>query len=833
MIQQGERSESRMRVVRHEIVDTRNASTPKVSSDVPSYTLQRYRPLMPSSSNQPQVLDDKMGNGSNTPVTREKIDHALFSAAPVSETKAAAKGKSAVNRSVADPAPRPNFTAASQLHEKDDRSKRKEKWSRVVVEGDREVPGEGKKRKGKRATTSAEQEDDKDNDTFEQAEAKAELRKQRKLEKARRKANAPVPILLPEYISVSNLASALKVRVEDFHTKLQELGFDSFSNSHILNAEISGLIAQEYNFEPIIERGESEDLRARLPAEDQSMLPPRPPIVTIMGHVDHGKTTILDFLRNSSVAASEHGGITQHIGAFTVAMPSGKVITFLDTPGHAAFLDMRQRGANVTDIVVLVVAADDGVKPQTIEAIKHAKAANVPIIVAINKVDKPEVDIEKVKAGLASNDVDIEDYGGDTQVVNISGKTGQGIPDLENAIVTLAEVIDMRAEVDGSAEGWVLEASVKAMGKVATILVRRGTMRVGDFIVAGKTWARIRCMRNEAGVEIDEATPGTPIEIDGWRSQPEAGDEVLQAPDEAKAKSVVDHRLEKAERDQLAVDMEAINVTRTAVNEQRREKAEADASMNAELESDAAMLDAFEDLAAKTLKREQNKGCQTVNFIIKADVSGSLEAVVNSVSAIGNGDVRPRILRSGVGRLTEFDITHASYAKGHVINFNSPIDAHIQRMADETGVKILTHTIIYSLVDSVKKELESILPPKITQRVVGEADIIQIFSIKIKGRQQKPVAGCRLSNGTIARNARIKVLRMGEKIFDGMFCPMLNILLRADRCIGTLSALKNVKKDIEEAKRGSECGISFEGWDAFREGDQIQAYEEIREKRFL
>jgi len=611
--------------------------------------------------------------------------------------------------------------------------------------------------------------DEEDNE-YALAAQKAQLKRDRKAAKAAKKAAAPTPVLLPEYISVTNLASALRVRLDDFVEKMEELGFEETSPDFILNGETAGLIAQEYNFEPLIDRSESEDLKARPPAEDTSIFPPRPPVVTIMGHVDHGKTTILDFLRKSSVAAGEAGGITQHIGAFSVPMPSGKVITFLDTPGHAAFLNMRQRGANVTDIVVLVVAADDSVKPQTIEAINHAKGARVPIIVAINKVDKEEANIDRVKQDLARHNVEIEDYGGDTQVVCVSGKTGQGMAELEEAVLTLSDVLDMRADTEGAAEGWVLEASIKSMGKVATVLVRRGTMRPGDFIVAGQTWARIRCMRNEAGAEIAEAGPGTPVEIDGWKEQPDAGDEVLQAPTEQKAKSVVDYRVEAAERDRLAEDMEAINEERKAVHEKRlREKQEAAiAKAKAKARDPEESEEAGEDAEAEAeAEEDQPHGPKKVYFIVKGDVSGSVEAVLDSIAAIGNAEIAPHVLRSGVGAVSEFDVEHAAVARGFVISFNSAVDAAIKRKAEAAGVGLLESNIIYRLVDDVKAKLSEFLPPLVSQKVLGEAEVAQVFDITVKGRRQKPVAGCKVRNGVVGRNAKVRVLRNGKKVFDG------------------------------------------------------------------
>ncbi|KAI9814949.1 MAG: hypothetical protein M1832_005588 [Thelocarpon impressellum] len=626
---------------------------------------------------------------------------------------------------------------------------------------------------------------------------KVERKRQKKKDRTGRSGITPTPVLIPDYISVDNLAGLLKVRTEDFAQKLDALGFDDLSYDHVLNAETAGLIAMEYGHAPMLDTSESHDLRARPEAEDKSSLPSRPPVVTIMGHVDHGKTTLLDQLRKSSVAASEHGGITQHIGAFSVAMPSGRLITFLDTPGHAAFLSMRRRGANVTDIVVLVVAADDSVKPQTVEAIKHAKAARVPMIVAVNKIDKEGANVERVKQDLARHGVDVEDFGGDTQVVNVSGKTGQGMAELEEAVATLSEILDLRAERDGQAEGWVLEATTKERGRVATVLVRRGTIRPGDVIVAGQSWARIRTLRNEGGVEVDAAGPGTPVEIDGWREQAQAGNEVLQAADEGQAKSVVESRVQHAERLKMAADMEAVNESRR-LEQEKREREDAVANGLTATEAPKA------------------SGIREVSFVVKGDVSGSVEAVLNSVSALGNQEVRARVLRSGVGTVSEWDVEHAAAAGGHVISFNTPIDATIARLAESSGVAILDHRIIYRLVDDVKDRLSDQLAPTVTQRVTGEAEVAQVFAINVKGRATKPVAGCKVRNGLISRTSKVRVVRGGEVIYDG-----------------SLASLKNVKKDVPEMRKGGECGLGFSEWDGFGVGDQVQCYEERVEKRSL
>ena len=600
-----------------------------------------------------------------------------------------------------------------------------------------------------------------DDDMFAMKQERKEHRK--KAREIQKQAAPPTQIYLPEFISVSNLAGVLRVRVEDFLMKMKELGFDDLHNDHVLDAETAGLIAAEFNFEAIIDRQDDQDLKPQPPAMDKTTLPTRPPVVTIMGHVDHGKTTLLDFLRKSSVAASEHGGITQHIGAFSVPMPGGRLVTFLDTPGHAAFLAMRQRGANVTDIVILVVAADDSVMPQTIEAIKHAQSAKVPMIVAINKVDKEDSNIERVKQDLARYGVEVEDYGGDTQVVCVSGKTGQGMEELEDAAVALADIIDMHAETDGQAEGWVLEATTKKSGRVATVLVRRGTLRPGDVIVAGTAWARVRCLRNEAGAIVPEAGPGTPVEVDGWREQPSAGDEMLEAPDEQKAKSVIEFRMEGLDRTQMTVDIAAINESRRLEQEKREqlEKAAAVATASAEQNPPPANGEATEEIKPET------PSFQEVFFILKGDVSGSLEAVTNAMSALGNSEVRPRILRSGVGTITEFDIDHAAVAKGHIISFNTNVDGSTRRDAESKGVKIIDQSIIYRLVDDVKAVLLEKLPDVITQKVIGEAEVAQVFDINIKGRVTVPVAGCRVRNGLVSKGSKIRVLRGKETVYDG------------------------------------------------------------------
>jgi translation initiation factor IF-2 len=653
----------------------------------------------------------------------------------------------------------------------------------------------------------------------------AEKKAQRAAERAAQQSEQKNQIKLPEFISVQNLAQALGVRYEQFVNRLEDLGYEDIFPGKIFNTEISGLIAMEYEMEPVFDssmkEAEERDLKARpaVDEQDKDLLPTRPPVVTIMGHVDHGKTTILDYLRKSSVAAGEAGGITQHIGAFSVPLAaSGKTITFLDTPGHAAFLAMRQRGANVTDIVILVVAADDSVKPQTLEAIKHAKSANVPMLVAINKCDKESANVQAVKQDLARHGVEIEDFGGDTQVVEVSGKTGMGMDELEEAAVTLSEILDHRADTEGPVEGWVLEATTKKAGRVATVLVRRGTLKTGAVVVAGKTWARVRSLRNEAGVAISEAGPGMPVEIDGWRDQPAAGDEVLQAPNEQKATSVVEYRLEKVEREKTAEDMEVINEARRIEAEKReREKAAAAALKAKQREVTEDGEPVAEDPTPSTPEpTSTGTGRIEVPFLIKADVSGSAEAVEAYIMSISSPMVAPRILSTAVGPLNESDVELAATTQGHIIAFNLPSNEGLKAVAQTKGVKVLENNIIYRVLDDVKAVLEEKLPPIITQRVLGEADLGAVFEIGVGGRKKMKIAGCKIRNGVIGHGTRVRVTRGEEKVYDG-----------------TISSLKNVKKDVSEMRKGTECGMGFEGWEGFEVGDSIQTYEERSEKRTL
>ena len=640
----------------------------------------------------------------------------------------------------------PSASAPKDSRARNERSTRRTRERRDEDDFDRR----GHDRKKGRASRTQERDND-DFDVEEYHRKKRERQAARVVARESTKAKQERRVIrLPDFIRVGSLANELGLRYGRFAQILEKYGFDDVNSDFVLSAENAALIADEAGFTAVTESQEpDDDLYAAPLPEDLSVLPQRPPVVTIMGHVDHGKTTILDYMRKSSIVASEHGGITQHIGAFSVPMPSGKTITFLDTPGHAAFLSMRQRGANVTDIVILVVAADDSVMPQTLEAIKHAKAAQVPIIVAMNKIDKPEAKPDQVKQDLARHGVDIEDYGGDVQVVQVSGKTGQGMPDLEEAIVALSEIQDQRAPIDGTVEGWVLESSTKEVGKVATVLIRRGTLRSGDIIVAGTEYCRVRTMRDEFGNQIPEAGPGMPAEIDGWRGQPKAGDEVLQALDEQVAQDVTKLRDAKLKRADLGKDVEAINEQRKAHQIKHEREKSIERAKKEGLELPEELVDEDSDATP---------GVKNVYFIVKGDVAGSVEAVVNSIAPLGTSEVRPVVLKSAVGTITQSDIDHATASGGQLISFNTAIPPTMRAMAERAGTKILDHNIIYRLVDDVKASLEDMLPAIIKSRVLGEAEVAQIFEINQKRKKVK-IAGCKVRNGTIMRNAKVKVLR--------------------------------------------------------------------------
>ncbi|KAK3841239.1 MAG: translation initiation factor IF-2 [Linnemannia gamsii] len=624
----------------------------------------------------------------------------------------------------------------------------------------------------------------------------------------RQKQKPAKDVFIPEAINVSNLAGLLGARMGHFENTMKAMGMEITRHDHILTSEEASLLALEYNVNPIVGSTESLfDLTAQPEPEDMSIYPLRPPVVTIMGHVDHGKTTLLDSLRKTSVAAGEAGGITQHIGAFSVLLPSKQRITFLDTPGHAAFSAMRARGAQTTDIVVLVVAAEDGVMPQTAEAIKHAEEAGVPVIVAINKCDKYGAEPEKAKQALLKYGITVEDLGGETQCIEVSGLTGKNLDKLEEAILTLSEVLDLRAEVDMKGEGHIIESQIeKGRGNVATVLVKRGTLRVGDTIIAGDAWCKVKALVNDTGKNVKEAPPGTPVK------------------DQAK-QAISTRALKKERQEQLK--------TLVAINEKRRITAEEeDGEKNAIREHKRkawlfhqGVLDVYPEapqvkkqlsVAAMAAKEEEASDVKNLRMVVKGDVSGTVEAVCDAVSGLPANQVKVSVIQHGVGNISESDITFASSCNAMVLGFNVKADKKLMQTARQMGVTLKSYNVIYKLLDDVKIEMAQLLPKDIEIQVAGEAKIAQIFPIKMKGGAIQNVAGCRITNGGVNRKEDVRIVRSGETIWEGR-----------------LSTLKRIKEDIQEAKKGTECGMEFEGFQDFKEGDMIQSIKKIEVLRKL
>ncbi|KAI8970327.1 hypothetical protein BDF20DRAFT_890619 [Mycotypha africana] len=514
-----------------------------------------------------------------------------------------------------------------------------------------------------------------------------------------------------------------------------------------------------------------------------------------------------------------------------VNLPSNKRITFLDTPGHAAFSAMRQRGASVTDIVVLVVAADDGVMPQTIEAIQHAHAANVPIVVAINKCDKPGVNTQKVKEELARYNVHLEEIGGDVPSVEVSGLTGKNLDQLEETIITLSEVLELRAEREATAEGVVIESQIeKGRGNVATLIVQRGTLKIGSVVVAGNTWCKVRSMTDHQGKTLKEALPGTPVKVIGWKDVPNAGDDMLTAKDENQAKTVVDNRIARQEREKQLRDLNLINNKRQQQREQLERERLAEQTYKKELLMyQQGLIETIPEsikkrrmalLRPSTPEEEGSDHGESdlieLKAVVKGDVSGTVEAVVDCLAGLQNKQIRVKVVQSGVGNITEGDLQLAAACDGQVIGFNVKADKQIKALANRLGVPVKSYSVIYRLLEEVKEQLSDMLPPVITTQVVGEAALLQVFDINVKGRESRPVAGCRVTNGSINKNNRVRIVRNKKTIWEGQ-----------------LNALRQVKKDIAEAKKGLECGISFEGFNDFQPGDVIQSLTTVETKQKL
>ncbi|QIZ81095.1 translation initiation factor IF-2 [Thalassovita gelatinovora] len=605
----------------------------------------------------------------------------------------------------------------------------------------------------------------------------------RKQERARQKAmGAPVErekvvrdVRVPETIVVSELANRMAERVADVVKSLMKMGMMVTQNQPI-DADTAELIVEEFGHR--IQRVSDSDVEDVIQhvEEDEGDLKPRPPVITIMGHVDHGKTSLLDAIRNAKVVSGEAGGITQHIGAYQVETESGSTLTFLDTPGHAAFTSMRSRGAQVTDIVVLVVAADDSVMPQTIEAINHAKAAKVPMIVAINKCDKPAADPNKVRAELLQHEVIVEAMSGEVQDVEVSAVTGQGLDELLESIALQAEILELHANPDRAAEGAVIEAQLDiGRGPVATVLVQKGTLKQGDIFVVGEQWGRVRALVDDKGERVSEAGPSVPVEVLGLNGTPEAGDVLNVVSTEAQAREIAEYR-ESAAKDKRAAAGAATTL-------------------------DQLMQKAKEDESVKELP-----------ILVKADVQGSAEAIVQAMEKIGNEEVRVRVLHYGVGAITETDVGLAEASGAPIMGFNVRANASARNSANQKGVEIRYYSVIYDLVDDVKAAASGLLSAEIREHFIGYAQIKEVFKVSGVGK----VAGCLVTEGVARRSAGVRLLRDDVVIHEG-----------------NLKTLKRFKDEVKEVQSGQECGMAFENYDDIRPGDVIEIFEREEVERNL
>ena len=582
-------------------------------------------------------------------------------------------------------------------------------------------------------------------------------------------------VTIPEAISVADLANRMAERLTDVVKYLMKQG-QMLKGTDVLDADTAELIVADFGHNPI--RVAESDVEIGLEGEKdiETNLEPRPPVVTIMGHVDHGKTSLLDAIRQADVVSGEAGGITQHIGAYQVRLPTGEKVTFLDTPGHAAFSAMRSRGAKVTDIVILVVAADDGVMPQTIEAINHAKAAGVPIIVAVNKIDKEGANSQKVLNELLQHEVITEAVGGDTLYVEVSALKKLNLDKLLETIMLQAEVLELKANPNRSAEGFVIEAKLdKGRGFVSTVLVQRGTMKRGDIVVAGSQWGRVKAMSDERGQSLEEAGPAQPVEVLGLDGAPEPGDQLVVVENEARAREVVNYRIRM-----------------------RRDKSVIRSSARTGLEN--------------MLARIKDQKIKEFPFIVKADVQGSAEAITASVVKLANEEVVGRVIHQGVGGITESDVSLAKSTGGVVLAFNTRANKQVRDLADAEGVEIRYYSIIYNLLDDVKDILSGMLEPERRETFIGYAKILQVFNITKVGK----IAGCMVTEGTIKRGCGVRLLRDEVVIHEGK-----------------LSTLKRFKDEVSEVQNSQECGMGFEDYQDLREGDQIECFEVEIIKRSL
>jgi translation initiation factor IF-2 len=670
-------------------------------------------------------------------------------------------------------APRPTTQPTTDLSDDDDRNKKR---GGVPAKGAPRTPGkgEGDRVRGKLTITNA-------FDESQRQRSLASLKRRREREKLKAmgvqqpRDKVMREVTIPEAITIADLANRMTERAVDVIKLLMKQGAMHKIND-VIDADTAELIVTEFGH-TAKRVSEADVLEGFIGEKDlDEATEPRAPVVTIMGHVDHGKTSLLDAIRHANVASGEAGGITQHIGAYQVVTEDGHKITFIDTPGHEAFTAMRARGAKVTDIVVLVVAADDGVMPQTIEAINHAKAAKVPIIVAINKIDKPDADPKRVATELLQHEIVVESMSGDVLDVPVSAIKGTGLDKLLEAIVLQAEILELKANPNRTANGYVIEAKLeRGRGPVGTVLVERGTLRVGDIVVAGAAWGRVRALIDDKGANVKEAGPAVPVEVLGFDSAPEAGDEFSVVESEARAREITDYRVRKR-RDTLG----SAGTPRTL----------------------EAMMAQLKDADRKEFP-----------LVIKGDVQGSVEAIIGSLKKISTDEVQARLIHTGVGGITESDVALANASKAIVIGFNVRANSQAKQLADSHGLEIRYYNIIYDLVDEVKAAMSGLLAPTRKEVMLGHATLKQVFNISKVGK----IAGAQVTDGKVERGARLRLIRD-------------NVVILQE---GKLSTLKRFKDDVREVVSGQECGIAFENFQDLKEGDVIECYQVEIIKRSL
>jgi len=626
-------------------------------------------------------------------------------------------------------------------------------------------PKEAKRRSGKLTIANA-LEDDERQRSLASVKRAREREKQARQARGRDRQQVRREVIIPETITVTELAQRMSMRAVDLIKELMKQGQMVTANA-TLDADTAELIVEElgHSYKRVSEADVEEGLEG--PSDDEADLKPRPPVVTIMGHVDHGKTSLLDAMRQTDVVAGEAGGITQHIGAYQITVGKDhNRITFLDTPGHAAFTAMRSRGAKVTDIVVIVVAADDSVMPQTAEAISHAKAAGVPIIIAINKVDKPDADPQKVRTDLLQYEIQVESMGGDIQDVEVSAMKKMNLDGLQEAILLQAEFLDLKANPDREASGAVVEAQLdKGRGPVATLLVQKGTLKRGDIFVCGAEWGKVRALNDDKGQQVKEAGPTEPVEVLGLNGVPEPGDQFVVVDTEARAREIAEFR-----------------------QRQRRERTNAKSS-GTSLEQMMAQL--------------QDSEIKELPIVLKGDVQGSVEAIIGALEKMANDEVRVRVLHSGVGGISESDIILAEASSAPVIGFNVRANKQARDAAEQSGTEIRYYSVIYDLLDDLKGTLSGMLEPELRETFLGNAEILEVFNVSKVGK----VAGCRVTEGMVRRGAKVRLIRDEVVIHEG-----------------ELSQLKRFKDDVNEVPGGQECGMSFANYDDLKVGDTIECF---------